>query len=443
MSASFEDIPGARPIGMSGAFTSIADDVNALFYNPAGLSKLGRIEVTGLYEQQYAGLGENICYSYFGSVLPLGDLGRFGISGSMSYTSLYQEYMVALSYGLKVSKSPSVSLGVNIKWLSKTFTQNEYTAIDPLFLNSGLNMNFWSYDIGGLIDITKQSRIGVMLMNINQPVDSYDGDRLPLKIKAGGMYNFDILTASVEGEYGLASINGHKDLNLSAGIEKWICENNLGLRAGISFLRYSIRSISVGATYKIDGLQIDYALQYPISGITGTLGNHIVQLTYKFGSPISDEPLIKVDVKLPDGMKKMAIAVLDLEGKNISSETTLYASELLRSKLFKARLYDVVERNNMDKILKEQSFQLTGCTSSECAVEVGKILNAYYVVMGNIIKLENSISIQVRFVDVEKGNIVMAEETTCKNEDGLGEAISVMVNKISEQINITGKDVVK
>ena len=57
--------------------------------------------------------------------------------------------------------------------------------------------------------------------------------------------------------------------------------------------------------------------------------------------------------------------------------------------------------------------------------------------------MENSISIQVRFVDVEKGNIVMAEETTCKNEDGLGEAISVMVNKISEQINITGKDVVK
>ena len=257
------------------------------------------------------------------------------------------------------------------------------------------------------------------------------------------MYNFDFLTASIEGAYGLTKINGQNDINISAGVEKWICDNSIGIRAGTSFFGSNVRSISVGATYKIDGLQIDYALQYPISGITGTLGNHIVQLTYKFGSPISDEPLIKVDVKLPDGMKKMAIAVLDLEGKNISSETTLYASELLRSKLFKARLYDVVERNNMDKILKEQSFQLTGCTSSECAVEVGKILNAYYVVMGNIIKLENSISIQVRFVDVEKGNIVMAEETTCKNEDGLGEAISVMVNKISEQINITGKDVVK
>jgi len=28
---------GARPMGMGGVFTAVADDVNAIFYNPAGV----------------------------------------------------------------------------------------------------------------------------------------------------------------------------------------------------------------------------------------------------------------------------------------------------------------------------------------------------------------------------------------------------------------------
>ena len=31
---------GVRPLGMGGAFTAIADDNNAIFYNPAGLNRL-------------------------------------------------------------------------------------------------------------------------------------------------------------------------------------------------------------------------------------------------------------------------------------------------------------------------------------------------------------------------------------------------------------------
>ena len=38
--------------------------------------------------------------------------------------------------------------------------------------------------------------------------------------------------------------------------------------------------------------------------------------------------------------------------------------------------YTVVERANIDKILKEQKFQHSGCTDSEFAVEIGQLLNA-------------------------------------------------------------------
>jgi hypothetical protein len=36
---------GVRPLGMGGAFTAVADDENALFYNPAGLSKISAFQI--------------------------------------------------------------------------------------------------------------------------------------------------------------------------------------------------------------------------------------------------------------------------------------------------------------------------------------------------------------------------------------------------------------
>ncbi|MBU0599357.1 hypothetical protein KJ997_01065, partial [bacterium] len=39
--AAFEDkILGSRAQGLGGAFTALANDYNAIYYNPAGLSKL-------------------------------------------------------------------------------------------------------------------------------------------------------------------------------------------------------------------------------------------------------------------------------------------------------------------------------------------------------------------------------------------------------------------
>ena len=39
---------GARAMGMGGAFTAVADDATATFYNPAGLAQLKRPEVTAV-----------------------------------------------------------------------------------------------------------------------------------------------------------------------------------------------------------------------------------------------------------------------------------------------------------------------------------------------------------------------------------------------------------
>ena len=44
---------GARPLGLGETFTAIADDGNAVYWNPAGLPTLKRIEFNSMYANLY------------------------------------------------------------------------------------------------------------------------------------------------------------------------------------------------------------------------------------------------------------------------------------------------------------------------------------------------------------------------------------------------------
>src|SRR3989338_9629171 len=59
--------PGARPSGMGEAFAGVADDLHAIYYNPAGLASLQRVEVTGMHNSHFQGIN----YEFAAMSLPL------------------------------------------------------------------------------------------------------------------------------------------------------------------------------------------------------------------------------------------------------------------------------------------------------------------------------------------------------------------------------------
>ena len=91
---------------------------------------------------------------------------------------------------------------------------------------------------------------------------------------------------------------------------------------------------------------------------------------------------------------KEIIAVLDLEQIGLSDQEATILTQRLTTKLIAIDRYQVVERNNMDKILKEQKFQHSGCTDSECAVEIGQLLNSDYIIIGSVNKFGTGILIK-------------------------------------------------
>lgn len=68
---------GGRPLGMGGAYTAIASDVTAAYYNPAGLANLNYPQISLMHDERYGNL---VNYNYAAFALPYGTDYSFGIS---------------------------------------------------------------------------------------------------------------------------------------------------------------------------------------------------------------------------------------------------------------------------------------------------------------------------------------------------------------------------
>ncbi|MCK5330384.1 MAG: hypothetical protein KAK01_03170, partial [Candidatus Marinimicrobia bacterium] len=81
------------------------------------------------------------------------------------------------------------------------------------------------------------------------------------------------------------------------------------------------------------------------------------------------------------------IAVLEFEAAGIDAPAVQTLANVVRKELIKSKLFRVVERNLMDEILSEQGLQQSGCTTTECVVEVGRLLGVQKILSGSISKL--------------------------------------------------------
>lgn len=69
---------GARGSAMAGAFTAVADDATALYWNPAGIARLRTIDAAFAHTNWFVDINNE----YIACVFPGGLLGNFGISAS-------------------------------------------------------------------------------------------------------------------------------------------------------------------------------------------------------------------------------------------------------------------------------------------------------------------------------------------------------------------------
>jgi Mg-chelatase subunit ChlD len=91
------------------------------------------------------------------------------------------------------------------------------------------------------------------------------------------------------------------------------------------------------------------------------------------------------------------------EGKKSDLVTLLNETALME--VAKHKTLQVVERDKLDMILKEQALALSDLMDTDKAITVGRLLTVHHLLTGSVIEMPNSVVIFGRIINVETGEI--------------------------------------
>jgi len=137
--------------------------------------------------------------------------------------------------------------------------------------------------------------------------------------------------------------------------------------------------------------------------------------------------------------EKTRVAIQTLLAKGVSPTIAGAITDIVKSYIVNTRLFEVVEREQMDKILNEIGFQQTGCTDNACAVEVGKLLSAQKMVMGEISRVGDSYILGIRMVDVADGTSEHSSSIRADSDERLDAAATKLAKGLTESYKRTQK----
>ncbi len=98
-------------------------------------------------------------------------------------------------------------------------------------------------------------------------------------------------------------------------------------------------------------------------------------------------------------------AVVAFDARGVPPEQVAILEDRFRFELGGMGAFRLLERQKMDDILREQGLQQTGCVSTECAVETGRVLGVRRMIAGSVAHLGATWSLSAREIEVETGEI--------------------------------------
>ena len=280
---------GSRPAGMGGAFAGLANDVNTIYWNPAGLTAVGQRQFTAMQNFSIA----DISNQFLGYAQRFSGKSTWGVSFLGAFTEIERRRRpteepdstatvggFAAGLSLAYMLSPELSVGATAKTISQQLDVEDSIGA--------------AADVGLLLRILdNRLGVGVAAQNLGF-LDT--GDNLPMNVRGGIAYHIrtkpntdnarqprDLFALAADVNYPIVA--GYPTFHL--GAENWFY-SVLALRVGYSFSQgenpkngltagFGLRRIGEASLENVN-FQFDYAF-VPDQGV----GNaHRISLLLRF-----------------------------------------------------------------------------------------------------------------------------------------------------------------
>ena len=310
MAANFLNIPiGGKAISMGGAYTAIADDPTALYWNPGAMSRVGRSDIYTSITNYFV----DSQHTWFGAQYMLTPSDAFGISlNSLNYgdwepvTTVEEpdgtgEYWQASDMALAVSYSRNMtdrfSIGGSIKYIQqKIYNESASTvAVDLglLFITqfNGLQIGASIRNFGGSMemrgrDLITQVDLDPASQGNNENIVSFlktDQWAIPLTYVIGVSmpvvdrgWNRLMLAADV-----VRPTNDAQTLNIGAD---WKIADMVSIRAGYQSMFKTEKenglTLGMGIDLEISGMAIVFDYSFQSFGRLGMLNTTSLAITF-------------------------------------------------------------------------------------------------------------------------------------------------------------------
>ncbi|MFC2061073.1 PorV/PorQ family protein [Elusimicrobiota bacterium] len=271
---------GARPVAMGEAFAGLADDVNAIYWNPAGLNLIDGRQISAMHSIWF----EEIAFSWAGytqkayngtigiavNYLTAGTMDSYDNTGE-ALDETYTAYDLAFTcaYAREISEIP---LGISLKIINSKIEDESAIGI--------------AADIGALKTISESRNIkaGLVIQNLGSGLKFIDTrDPLPLNIKIGSYMNMleEDLLLTCDVNFPIDNqINAHIGAEYRYDIGDVSLYPRIGYKTNTINDLDSLSGLSAGFGVFYSNISLDYAwVPYWEFGST-----HRVSANFKFGN---------------------------------------------------------------------------------------------------------------------------------------------------------------
>lgn len=134
----------------------------------------------------------------------------------------------------------------------------------------------------------------------------------------------------------------------------------------------------------------------------------------------------------------VSVAVFPMSSSVLNEGEINALTDVLRSEIGKNKKYQVMERSQISQILNEQGFQQSGaCDETSCFVEMGQLLGANYIIIGNVGQVGKTYSVNARVVDIATSKIV--KDVTKNHKGAKDDLLTKVIQSLGSEL-VIGKE---